>query len=592
MTNSPIPLDQLEIIGYADVLPEGKGPAVVPPVFRDRQDGTRCYLPPFQVAGRWLLDPQLVAFAEVQDLAQAQRLTLATDFQPPAQPDWQLWVGLDGTLHYDPLTDAKQHLRNLHHEHLEAATAALSKGKLEAAEEHAGIALAADDSALEPDALLAACHALRGEEKQVSLLRHEAEATGHSPETFGLLLKNYVGMVPAKTRVASCCEAAAAACEKAGLTVPNIRPQDQLAANHELMAEILRELSIGCIVVSQDLTILHANRTAHRYFAQSRRDQAELKFTDLPQALGRMVYRVLKKGVAVVPFRFQPTENEPTVYQVTIVPLLRPAVALPNSALLILEDQTQAEQFKRLEEEAATRRLIRNMSARLAHEINNAVVPLDTCQQMLHQSAADPEFVGCLGRMLADGVKRISRCGLHLRMLAQDTLPTKEALPLAPLLEEAFDEARKHQATPSIHLRVEPTLEPCVVSGSRQELKVALEEAFINAIQANPKEAEVLVSIATELHPGDPSWVHLRIHDRRDHSHRVAPSDATKPFAGTKVVGRDLGLRVCQRIIEMHQGKLSLGDASSGSTGLACISLPLDVNSSPVAPSAASPAVN
>jgi hypothetical protein len=219
MTNQPIPLDQLEIIGYADVLPNRKGPAVVPPVFRDRNDASRCFLPPFRIAGKWLVDPQLVSAVEVQELAKAERISLPPGLQCPARPDWQLWVGLDGSVHYEPSTDAKRNLRNLYREHLEAATAALREGDIAAAELHAGIALAADDRALEPDALIAACHALRGEEKHVAFLRRQAEAARHSPESFGLLMKSYVEMIPAETWDTLSFEAARAACEKIGVNV-------------------------------------------------------------------------------------------------------------------------------------------------------------------------------------------------------------------------------------------------------------------------------------------------------------------------------------------------------------------------------------
>jgi hypothetical protein len=36
-----------------------------------------------------------------------------------------------------------------------------------------------------------------------------------------------------------------------------------------MMADILRELSSACVVVSRDLTILHANKTARRYFSRT-----------------------------------------------------------------------------------------------------------------------------------------------------------------------------------------------------------------------------------------------------------------------------------------------------------------------------------
>ncbi len=91
--------------------------------------------------------------------------------------------------------------------------------------------------------------------------------------------------------------------EQLGLAIKNIWLHDQLACNHEMMADILRELSSACVVVSRDLTILHANKTARRYFGRTERRSGEMEFSDLPQLLGAKVYQVLKTGVG--DFQFQ-----------------------------------------------------------------------------------------------------------------------------------------------------------------------------------------------------------------------------------------------------------------------------------------------
>ena len=54
--------------------------------------------------------------------------------------------------------------------------------------------------------------------------------------------------------------------EELGLATKNIWLHDQLAANHQMMADILRELSSACVVVSRDLAVLHANKMARQYF--------------------------------------------------------------------------------------------------------------------------------------------------------------------------------------------------------------------------------------------------------------------------------------------------------------------------------------
>jgi len=53
-------------------------------------------------------------------------------------------------------------------------------------------------------------------------------------------------------------------------------------------------------------------------------------------------------------------------------------------------------------------RLVKAMADRLAHEINNALVPLSTHQQLLADKWETPNSAPPSNLALADGVKRVS----------------------------------------------------------------------------------------------------------------------------------------------------------------------------------------
>jgi len=197
--------------------------------------------------------------------------------------------------------------------------------------------------------------------------------------------------------------------EQLGLAIKNIWLHDQLSANHEMMANILREVSSACVVVDRDLKILHANKAARKFFARAERQPGEIDFSDLPQLLGVKIYQVLKTGSGISSFKYEPEGSPGTVYNISIVPFQRPAAGLPASALLMAEDLTQAEQVRRLEVETANLRLIKTMADRLTHEIGNAMVPLSTHQQLLADKWKDTEFRASLDLALAEGVKRVTR---------------------------------------------------------------------------------------------------------------------------------------------------------------------------------------
>lgn len=364
--------------------------------------------------------------------------------------------------------------------------------------------------------------------------------------------------------------------EELGLAIKNIWLHDQLTANHGMMADILRELSSACIVVNKDLAILHANKTARLYFSRPGQRNAELEFSDLPQLLGSKIYQVLRTGTGLAPFRFQPADSPNTSYQVTVVPFQRNGSVLPNLVLLMAEDRTQSEQLHHLEIEAANLRMVKTMADRLAHEIGNALVPLSTHQQLLGERFKDAEFRASLDVALADGVKRISRLINQMRFLARDAVISKEAFPLGPLLEEAFQEAQKHQSVKSAKLKFENAGQPLIVPGDRAALKHAFAEVMLNALQANPAEAKVAVRAQTEVNGGGHPWLHLEIQDNGSGFTPEAAKKGLEAFFTTRNVGLGLGLAVAGKILATHQGKLVISEPNNGPAGLVRISLPLD----------------
>ena len=363
--------------------------------------------------------------------------------------------------------------------------------------------------------------------------------------------------------------------EQLGLAIKNIGLHEQLATNHEMMADILRELSSACVVVSRDLAVLHANKTARKYFA---RGSGELEFSDLPAALGSKIYQVLKTGSAVATFNFEPENAPGTLYRINIVPFQRAEAGLPASALLMAEDLTQSEQLRRLEIEAANLRLVKTMADRLTHEIGNAMVPLSTHQQLLADKWKDAEFRASLDLALADGVKRVTRLVNQMRFLARDSVGAQESFPLAPLIEDAYQEACKYQPVKSAQLRYDSAGKPVILNGDRAALKHALAEVMLNALQANPAEPKIGVRLQTQANGSGPYTLAIEVQDNGAGFSPEAAEKAPAPFYTTRNVGLGLGLTVSRKIVETHHGKLEIIPPKSGHAGVVRISLPLDTS--------------
>ncbi|HAV64271.1 MAG TPA: hypothetical protein DCY13_18135, partial [Verrucomicrobiales bacterium] len=140
--------------------------------------------------------------------------------------------------------------------------------------------------------------------------------------------------------------------EQLGLAIRNIWLHDQLAANHDLMADTLGHLSNGCVVVGAAMDVLHANQAARKIFGRLDKSPRRMEFTDLPQVIGGKVFEALHHGREIPPFKFRPPGHPEAVFQVSIAPFEKRNVASPHAALVLIEDFTQIERWQKLDVEA------------------------------------------------------------------------------------------------------------------------------------------------------------------------------------------------------------------------------------------------
>lgn len=110
---------------------------------------------------------------------------------------------------------------------------------------------------------------------------------------------------------------------------------------------------------------------------------------------------------------------------------------------------------------------------------------------------------------------------------------------------------------------------PVVVSGDRDQLK----QVFINLI-SNAREAAAGGAITWTVRPSGAGQVSISIHNGGE---PIAPDllpKLTQPFVTTKASGNGLGLAITKRIVEAHQGELTITSTAAGTE--VTVTLPLE----------------
>jgi two-component system CheB/CheR fusion protein len=249
----------------------------------------------------------------------------------------------------------------------------------------------------------------------------------------------------------------------------------------------------------------------------------------------------------------------------TIVPFLDER-GKPYQYMAIRYDITERKQSEaRLREQTALARL-GEMAAVVAHEVKNPLAGIRGALQVISgrmpEGSRDRTILGeVVGRL--DSLNNIVQ---DLLVFARPREPRITGVPLAELLESTAALLRKDPVFATVDLRIggeRPT-----VSADPEQLQTAFLNLLLNAAQAAGSTGRVDVGITcdgsrcrvaiTDNGPGIPPDMRDRIFE---------------PFFTTKHRGTGLGLPTARRVVERHNGTITIDTGAEGGTTVT-VSLP------------------
>jgi putative nucleotidyltransferase with HDIG domain len=234
------------------------------------------------------------------------------------------------------------------------------------------------------------------------------------------------------------------------------------------------------------------------------------------------------------------------------------------------------------------------MAAGAAHEMNNPLAVISGRAQLLAAKIADPAMKQ-EASLIAQQGERLSQIITDMMEFAKPMSPKMGPLQLHAVLEEAAklaaEKAAAGGAGQGVRVRVEMAPGIPAARGDARQLRNALAEVILNAIQATRPGAagaggEVVVN--ARFDPLDQQVV-VQVTDRGVGMSDEVMKNAFAPFFSAKSAGRNrgMGLAKALRWVENHGGTIRL-DSALGAGTTAVVIVPLNPAATPE-PTAASP---
>lgn len=351
--------------------------------------------------------------------------------------------------------------------------------------------------------------------------------------------------------------------------IRDIRLHHQLQYQKEYIERILAHMSNGVITIDRTERITLLNRRAEEILGLSAHDILGKDLRSLPSPLGDLLYETLARGKSVhraeVQLALGKLPLEVSTYPVTA------DEPTPIGAVIVFEDLTAVKQLAAEKRQAEQFQLLTRVVARIADEIKNPLVSINTFMELLGERFEDADFRHHFSTVVGRDVRRLVQVFEKLAALVSEGQFNFEVVDLRLLVEECLAGIGAVSGTEAtdgarlLHINDE-------ASGKRVSLNVYHEKGPFH-VKADPvqvkKAVAYLVWYLMRKTPGDEAKLSISL-DRKagentirlilaSRTAEVGMEELQRIFDPMKVVQEsffDVGPCVSQRIIEAQGGKL------------------------------------
>jgi signal transduction histidine kinase len=341
--------------------------------------------------------------------------------------------------------------------------------------------------------------------------------------------------------------------------IRDIALHNQLEREQQFSERILAHMSSGVITIGRDQRIGTINRRAEQILQLSAADVVKEDLRALPSPLGDMLFDTLRTGRAAARHEIQ-LALRGLWLEVSTYPV-RGEDGTPLGAVLVFEDLTAQKELLTQKRQVEQTQLLTRVVARIADEIKNPLVSINTFIELIGERYDDPDFRKHFSSVVRRDVRRLVEVFEKLAGLVTEGELNFTTVDVHTVVDDVVTAIELVDDVPTRPLQLDVTREttPQVVKVDPVQLRKALSYLiWYLAHNSPPDQARVSVSVARHAEREGGEGVRILIGSR---TASVAPEKLHRVFDPVEMVQEsliDVGPAVSQRLVEAVGGQLTV----------------------------------
>jgi two-component system sporulation sensor kinase A len=185
----------------------------------------------------------------------------------------------------------------------------------------------------------------------------------------------------------------------------------------------------------------------------------------------------------------------------------------------------------------------------LAHETRNPLSVIGGFARFLKRRHGDDPDLAPYFDSILEEAEKLERLVMGILKAGREAASDFEELDPQELLEDLYMLTQEKARLSEVNIRIEAQPSSASIVADRESLITALNEIVLNAVEASPKDAEVVIKIDQEQ-----EWLVFSVSDRGQGIDDQCLPKIYEPFYSTKKLSSGMGLSFAKELIEAQNG--------------------------------------